>query len=89
MAYICCSVKPSRSALFEGQTATQVPQPMHRPGLTRAVRFNDYPLAVADFGSFDGVIGTGSHAGETSRAGGLVDAGDFRLAGDLSGLNMT
>src|ERR1035437_317096 len=32
------------SALLEGHTATQVPQPMHNPGLTRAVCLINVPL---------------------------------------------
>src|ERR1039457_3848171 len=32
------------SALFEGHTATQVPQPMHNPGLTRAVCLISVPV---------------------------------------------
>src|SRR5208337_4684835 len=45
-AYTCWSVNPCRSALFDGQTETQVPQPMHNPGFTLAVFLMNAPLGV-------------------------------------------
>src|SRR5271165_223892 len=46
IAYTCWSVKPCRSALFDGHTETQVPQPMHSPGFTLAVFLINAPLPV-------------------------------------------
>ena len=83
IAYTCCSVKPSRSTLFEGQTATQVPQPMHRPWLTRAVRLMMLPFRSRMSARSIARVGAGPNAGEAGRAVRLVDFGDFRLAGEL------